>query len=57
MNIVAGWMIAFCFWFIQVKLPTLGQDQEQVNRKIARLKRKRDREALGAVGREPRRKF
>lgn len=49
-------MISVCFWFIQVKLPNLGKDQDEVNRKIERLRRKRDREAVSSVGRDSRKR-
>ena len=43
-----GWVVAFCFWFVQVKLPTLGQADPKLNQRIDRLKRRRDMEAMNA---------
>jgi hypothetical protein len=43
-----GWIIAFCFWFIQVKLPSLGKEDPKLNQRINRLKRRRDMEAMNA---------
>ena len=46
--LVIGWIIAFCFWFVQFKLPQIGKDTKEVDKKIARLQRKRELEAMKA---------
>lgn len=46
--LVTGWIVAFCVWFIQVKLPSLGKDNQEVNKKIDKLRRKREMEAMNS---------
>ena len=45
-SLVTGWIIAFCFWFVQVKLPNLGAESQQVDKRIERMRRKREMEAM-----------
>jgi len=51
---VLGCLISFCCWFIQVKLPVLGTESLEEKRKLEKLRRKRDREAMRAKGSQKR---
>ena len=44
--------MAFIFWFVQVKLPQIGTDNEKVDRRIARMRRKREMEAMNSSRRQ-----